>query len=848
MFAGLLLPLALAAEPAPPPRPLPDLPPGAIRAFGSSRFRPIAGGLAFSPDRERVAATTGSWSGEVIVWDFATGRRVCSFARGDRGYYDALGFTADGRTIVAVGHEVPKETDGEWPVDVRRYDAATGKELGRVILPGLDARRFLRSAVAPDGSAAFAGTSDIPVGRYDAVSGRVEWQARQKPGEWFVHTATVAVSPDGKRVAATASGDKTSAVCIFDAKTGVVEGRFSPTVGVGSTTFSADGKLLAVGASEFGTAATIWDVATRTQRLAIKGRAGSDQRPAFSADGKLLAVGEWRERIAVYDTATGKEAYGVPLPAYDGSFRFTPDGKALAVPAGSLALYDATTGKLLPSSADPHYFWAFDQLAFSPDGKRLNGFSYRPSWAITWDAATGLEHDRFREDDALARMAGSYAQVSPNGRFRVEMMPDKPVKIVEQATGRTASSFNWPGGPDGRPHVCLWRLSADGRVLFSGDGEKAIRWDAATGKSLGTLADYSDVPPVVGEQGTQSPANPDAWPSPCGRFVVVHPRCWAGAGVPVRVLDPTTGKELGKWESAKPPEKVAWSADGGRFAEVRGVENREVRVPVSQTVTVRDVPSGRLRFRATVHGNGWVNALSPDLRTAVWHDYDSRGTVQLYEVATGRLRHTFEPGEAWDKAAAFSPDGRFLATSQRGVPVLLWDFRGERSRPAVPPDDAGWAKAWDALGGDDAKAAFAAIRLFAAFPEQALPTLKAKLVPPANPDPERVAKLIKQLGAPDFADREAATKELAALGRPVEPALREAAKSDSAEVRDRASKLIDRLPLLTPDDLRAARGVEAVEWIATPEAVKLLEHWAGGPGGARLTAEAKSALTRLKGK
>ena len=45
---------------------------------------------------------------------------------------------------------------------------------------------------------------------------------------------------------------------------------------------------------------------------------------------------------------------------------------------------------------------------------------------------------------------------------------------------------------------------------------------------------------------------------------------------------------------------------------------------------------------------------------------------------------------------------------------------------------------------------------------------------------------------------------------------------------------------------RPGPPVEAVEWIGTPDAVKLLEAWAGGAADARLTDEAKAALARLK--
>jgi uncharacterized protein (TIGR03067 family) len=66
--------------------------------------------------------------------------------------------------------------------------------------------------------------------------------------------------------------------------------------------------------------------------------------------------------------------------------------------------------------------------------------------------------------------------------------------------------------------------------------------------------------------------------------------------------------------------------------------------------------------------------------------------------------------------------------------------------------------------------------------------------PDNGADAERVAKLIKQLGDAAFAKREAASKELEAIGEPALAALRKAAASDSdAEIRRRAEQVIQAI-------------------------------------------------------
>jgi RNA polymerase sigma factor (sigma-70 family) len=60
--------------------------------------------------------------------------------------------------------------------------------------------------------------------------------------------------------------------------------------------------------------------------------------------------------------------------------------------------------------------------------------------------------------------------------------------------------------------------------------------------------------------------------------------------------------------------------------------------------------------------------------------------------------------------------------------------------------------------------------------------------PRAASDP--AAKLVEQLGAPEFADREEAARKLREMGLKAEAALRSALRSENPEVRDRAAKLL----------------------------------------------------------
>jgi hypothetical protein len=129
--------------------------------------------------------------------------------------------------------------------------------------------------------------------------------------------------------------------------------------------------------------------------------------------------------------------------------------------------------------------------------------------------------------------------------------------------------------------------------------------------------------------------------------------------------------------------------------------------------------------------------------------------------------------------------------------------------------------------------------------------MKERLRPVAAVDGKRLARLLADLDADEFAAREAASRELAQLGEGAETAIREALKGKpSAETKRRLDDLLEKLEhrALTPDELRGVRAVEALEHIGTPEARKLLEALADGAADARLTRDAKATLKRLGGR
>src|SRR4051794_2831547 len=91
----------------------------------------------------------------------------------------------------------------------------------------------------------------------------------------------------------------------------------------------------------------------------------------------------------------------------------------------------------------------------------------------------------------------------------------------------------------------------------------------------------------------------------------------------------------------------------------------------------------------------------------------------------------------------------------------------------------------------------------------ALPALTAGA---ETPTPAEVRRLITQLGSDEFAEREAATRRLEAIGAPALPALHQAAASQDPEVRRRAGQVI---PAIHARLFGTLRQVRRVAWMDT---------------------------------
>jgi hypothetical protein len=225
-------------------------------------------------------------------------------------------------------------------------------------------------------------------------------------------------------------------------------------------------------------------------------------------------------------------------------------------------------------------------------------------------------------------------------------------------------------------------------------------------------------------------------------------------------------------------------------------------------------------------------------------------TIRLWDLATGSELRKLTGHRGKANSLAFSADGNVLVSAGDDTTILFWnvaDLTHRKRPPSVPLAKREWRLLWEDLAKDDAAKAYAAIVRMVADGSTTIAALKDRLRPVRPADPERLARLLKELNSDDFAVRESAGRKLEKLGDQAGPAVRQALGRPglSLELRRRLEALSTALDEIDGERLRLLRSVEVLELAGTEEARELLKTLAAGAEGTRLTEEAKAALTRL---
>jgi WD40 repeat protein len=809
-----------------------------------------------SPDGKRLATCNiytshrGYLDPPLMVKDLATGEVVLEINDEDVSRVHHVQFSSDGNTLLTLS----------W-AKLRLFDLTSGQELPVSAVED-GSMRFDDARISPDGQQFFVislhGKNPGEIRCWRRGGGepmRLRHRLDMRSG-----FGALVLAPDSKHMAvvSAAADDKPPRLLLVHLESGKVVQDFGEAIGPGSSlVFSPDGKQLV---SWVAAKLRRWDVATGKELPPVEGT--GNVTVEFTPDSKTMAVAEARV-LRLHEATSGRERWRLPLDIVDlsplrhqendvhgvgGLFAFAPDSKTLAVAARrSIRQFDVATGQEIGPTPDRQTLHA---VAVGRGGQRVAAVSSKE--IQVWDVAAGTVILRApawpgpdKEPVALTTVA-----LSPDGKRLAAGASDGTVTLFDVQTAKRVGPLRFHEAA-----VTSLLFLADGDTLVSADLQfGAAWWDAATGAAVAK----SKVPGPTAAVSNRFPGGASYWHdvlerqdfftlrglsaflSPDGRqllapsadAVAFYELASSQARAP-KLLRPRKGKFVVSGDGQLVVEGPDW--EQWYFGDFDG----PLRLLDAATGAEKRVVANMPRIRDF--------ALSPDGKLLAACSTDG---VRLWDTATGTLQAECGGHRGVVTTIVFSPDGAALVSAAYDGTLLVWEVAALTSRPAAKGLAAGELQSlWEDLAAANPASAAKAMQRLAGQPQQAGPFLRDRLRAATAPTAADIAKLVADLDDARPKTREAASAQLKQLAELAVPALQAClAGTPTLEQRRRVDLLLARLgePLQDAAKLRALRAVELLQWLATPEAIEVLQRLAAGADGAYETREARAALRRIK--
>jgi len=441
---------------------------------------------AFSSDGTVLA--TGSWNGELKLWNLADGTLIRAF--GDAGEVISLAFSPNGEVLAT----------SSWEGGLDLWDAASGRKLSS--LPGHTARVW-DVGFAPDGKTLATTSSDQTIRIWNTATYELKTILRGHGNEVW----SVAFSADSKTLV---TGSKDETIKTWDNSS---EPRVSAIPGVSPpVVFSKDGKTLAGLGGEDATL-TLWDVTSRHPRSLGGGRVPV----AFVEEGATLVVLSESGVLEYLNLVTGTVRKTTNLAFAENespmiSSMLAPNGRWLATGHEDrrLHVWDTESGRNI-ATLDHQARIGNNRLSvFSPDSRLIMELK-NPMHASFWNIETGVS-TATHSPHKMQIMSSVY---SPSGRVYATAGSDGVAILWEVSTGAEIATL-----AAHKEGVSAVAFSADEKTLAVGGDSGVVKlWNLRTFRDVATIRFESRVDYL--------------WFAPDGRMLAC--RCKDGMIHPLRV-------------------------------------------------------------------------------------------------------------------------------------------------------------------------------------------------------------------------------------------------------------------------------------------------------------------------